>query len=68
MSGQSDTLARAKQGERDTICKMNSLVKNSSAELIPEQIAQLQEAFNLFDIDGGGTINCRVVRPPATCP
>ena len=47
---------------------MNSLVKNSSAELIPEQIAQLQEAFNLFDIDGGGTINCRVVRPPATCP
>ena len=68
MPDQSDTLAIGQSRERNTICKMNSLVKNSSAELIPEQIAQLQEAFNLFDIDGGGTINCRVVRPPGTCP
>ena len=30
-------------------------------QLNKEQIAELREAFDLFDTDGGGTISCKVV-------
>ena len=28
------------------------------AALRPEQLAEMQEAFDLFDTDGGGSISC----------
>ena len=28
--------------------------------LSQEQLAELRQAFQLFDVDGGGTMNCRV--------
>ena len=30
-----------------------------SENLTMEQIAELKQAFNLFDVDGGGTVNSR---------
>ena len=33
--------------------------------LTTEQIAELQQAFNLFDVDQGGTINSKVGAAPS---
>ena len=34
-----------------------SMVEMADAKMSEEQIAELKQAFNEFDVDGGGTIN-----------
>ena len=35
------------------------LMASKPVKVSPEQIAELKQAFNEFDVDGGGTINTR---------
>mmetsp|Transcript_26503 Transcript_26503/g.69694 ORF Transcript_26503/g.69694 Transcript_26503/m.69694 type:complete len:517 (-) Transcript_26503:627-2177(-) len=48
--------SRAKQKSSETRCSRS---ENGSAELDPEQEQQIREAFELFDIDGNGTMSMK---------